>query len=124
MANRPQSLSDAQIIAAARAVYESAAFDEIRSAHQAGQSITLSVSGWSIQYEPLQFSGMTAFSENGFIIGKEAFASEDELKKTQLHELYRLGRSALSHGRHIDRASASAETRAAFEFAERHYQSI
>jgi len=123
MAHPSASWTDAQIIAVARSIYNSPVLGEIRGAHQAGQPIVVSIDGCNIQYEPLPFSGMTAFP-NGFVIGKEAFASEPELKKTLLHELYRLCRSAISQGADAERASIRAETNAAFEFAERAFQMI
>jgi hypothetical protein len=70
--------------------------------------------------EPLPFSGMTAFP-HGFVIGKEAFASEDELKKTLLHELYRLCRSSIGRGGDADPTTTRAEADAAFWFAENNY---
>lgn len=62
-------------------------------------------------------SGMTLFEENAFVIGKEAFSSDDELIKTILHELHRLYTSKSSGG--VNGALASQETEAAFNFANR-----
>jgi hypothetical protein len=60
---------------------------------------------------------MTMFGENGFLIGREAFASQSELGKTVLHELYRLGTSASGSG--VSGGLATSETAAAFDFSER-----
>lgn len=80
--------------------------------------MTVKIGDRVIQYEPgLPASGMTMFGENGFLIGKEAFASSDELGKTVLHELHRLNTSASATG--VSGALATKETQAAFEFAQR-----
>jgi hypothetical protein len=81
----------------------------------------LEIGGRIIQYEPgLPASGMTMFGENGFLIGNEAFASEGELARTVLHELYRLATSAVPEAG-VTGATAAAETQAAASFAERAY---
>jgi hypothetical protein len=54
--------------------------------------------------------------KNGFVLGREAFLSEAELSKTVLHELYRLTTSV---ARGTGGGLNNAETKAAFEFAER-----
>ena len=111
---------DALIIAEAREIYHSPLMQRIREAHQSSRSETVQIGKCSIQYEPLAFSGMTAFP-SGFVIGKEAFGSESELKKTLLHELYRLRRSVLSQGGQIDSKVAKSETQSAFWFAEQNH---
>jgi hypothetical protein len=63
---------------------------------------------------------MTAFP-HGFVIGREAFASEAEFKKTLLHEVYRLRHSEIGRGGHAHQTSIRAERDAAFQFAERSY---
>ncbi len=69
-----------------------------------------------IQYEPgLPASGMTMFGENGFLIGREAFASPQEFQQTILHELHRLTTSQSSTG--VSGALATQETKAAADFA-------
>ncbi len=73
-----------------------------------------------IQYEPgLPASGMTLFTENGFLIGREAFRSSAQLQKTVLHELHRLTTSASNASGSVSAAQAAAETRTAFYFAEK-----
>jgi LysM repeat protein len=98
---------------------------QIRQAAVAGKDITVKVGNRVIQYEPgLKASGMTMFGENGFLIGREAFASEAELTKTVLHETYRLTTSAIGKGAAVTKTGVTAETNAAFEFAERAYQAM
>jgi hypothetical protein len=114
------SYSDASIIAEARGVYNSPLFERLRNAYEARRPDTVQIGRWSIQYESIAFSGMTAFPD-GFVIGNEAFASEDELKKTLLHELYRLCTSSIGRGASATPSNIKAETDAAFWFAENNY---
>lgn len=57
------------------------------------------------------------FGENGFLIGRETFSSDEELAKTVLHELYRLNTSASAGG--VSGELATQETAAAADFANR-----
>lgn len=112
------SALESQTINEARAILGSAEMAKVKAAHAAGESVTINVGGRVIQYEPgLPASGMTMFGENGFLIGREAFASDAELNKTVLHELHRLNTSASSGG--VSGDLAAEETQAAFDFAER-----
>jgi hypothetical protein len=124
MATPSHAPTDAAIIAAARQLYNSAQMNEIRAAHRSGLPVTVRIGKYTVQYEALPFSGFTSFGIEGFVIGKEAFASESELKKTLLHELYRLHHSELAKGGGVDRNTIRAETDAAFQFAERFYGMI
>ena len=113
---------EAGIIAEANGILESAELAELVEAHAAGEEAIVEIAGRTIQYEPgLNASGMTMFGENGFLVGNEAFASEGELAKTILHELFQLGTSAIpSEG--VTAATAATETEAAFGFAGRAYE--
>lgn len=72
----------------------------------------------TILYEPgINASGMTLFGERGFVIGREAFASDSELAMTVAHEMYRLAMSASAGG--VDAGLVRVETNAAFTFGER-----
>lgn len=64
-------------------------------------------------------SGMTWFGR-GFHLAPEAFASEGELTKTILHELFRLNVRAV--GVEATGAAATTETSAAAGFADRTYR--
>jgi Domain of unknown function (DUF4157) len=112
------------IINESKGILSSAEMAELRAANIAGKVVKVNIGGRIIQYEPgLSASGMTMFGENGFILGREAFASEAELTKTVLHELYRLSTSVVK----TEGASAAAvasETTAAFQFAERAYRAF
>jgi hypothetical protein len=123
MTNRSSSISDSAIIAEVRLMYNSPLMLQIRDAHQSAKSMTLRIGRYNVQYEPYAFSGMTAFPD-GFVVGKEAFSSEDELKKTFLHEVYRLCHSSIGQGADADRHSVRSETDAAFQFAERSYYHV
>jgi hypothetical protein len=109
------------VINEARSILESPDMARIRAAHESGQSITVVIKGRIIQYEPdLPASGMTMFGENGFLIGREAFASKAELSKTVLHELHRLATSQSAGG--VSGILATEETAAAATFAERAFE--
>ncbi|WP_370899574.1 hypothetical protein [Chryseobacterium gossypii] len=68
-------------------------------------------------------SGLTLFEENAFVLGKDAFSSPLELRKTILHELYRLNTSNLK-GQNVTQGAVSGETKAAFDFAEKNAQKL
>jgi hypothetical protein len=70
-------MSDAAIIAEERGLFYSPLMRQIRDAHARGMALTIRIGRYRIQYEALSFSGMTAFPD-GFVIGKEAFASEEK----------------------------------------------
>jgi hypothetical protein len=111
------SRSERAIAGSARAIYGSEELGAIRAAHAAGRSAEVTVGGTKIVYEPgLNASGMTLFGENGFVIGRGAFASDMELAKTIAHESYRLATSQSAGG--VGAGLAKAETNAAFSFAE------
>jgi len=118
---------ESKIVTEVRAILSSSEMAQIRTARSAGQSITVQVGRRTIQYEPgVPASGMTMFGENGFILGREAFKSEAELVKTLLHELFRLETSGVGKGALPGSASSmqevvSAETKAAWAFAEKVY---
>lgn len=113
------SAEEAGIIAEAESILSAPEMAQITSAYANGESVVVNIGGRIIQYEPgLPASGMTMFEENGFLIGREAFASEGELAQTVLHELFRLTTSTVSEGG-LNAATAAAETEAAFNFAAR-----
>ncbi|HFA51544.1 MAG TPA: RHS repeat-associated core domain-containing protein [Bacteroidetes bacterium] len=66
------------------------------------------------------FSGFSLFGENGFVIGREALGSQEELTKTLLHELHRLNTSNSSQG--VSQELLSGETMDAFQFAEKAFE--
>jgi hypothetical protein len=113
---------EAGIMAEANGILSSDAFAAITEAHAAGESTVVEIGGRLIQYEPgLPASGMTMFGENGFLIGNEAFATEGELAKTVLHELFRLGTSTVPEAG-VTGATAASETQATAAFAERAFE--
>ena len=112
------SAVESGVIQEARGIIGSTEMAQIRAAHAAGEPLSMNIGGRLVQYEPgLPASGMTMFGENGFLIGREAFASQAELQNTVLHELYRLNTSASASG--VSAALAAQETKAAFDFAAR-----
>jgi len=124
------SPTESAIISEVRSMLSSPQMAQIRAAQAAGQSVEVQIGGRFIQYEPgFSGSGMTLFEHNGFVIGREAFASEAELTKTLLHETYRLttssiGRGAISSGASSMQQVVTAETQAAFDFAERAFKAV
>jgi hypothetical protein len=111
--------AEREIVREAHSILTSRQFGQIRTAFARGESVTVQIGGRTIQFEPrLPASGMTNFPD-GFLIGREAFASEAELTKTVLHELHRLHTSAIGRGAAASGAAVQAETEAAFAFAER-----
>jgi hypothetical protein len=118
------------IVAEVRAILASGALAQIRAARAAGHGAAVQVGRRRIQYEPaLPASGMTMFGQDGFVIGREAFASEAELVKTLLHELYRLATSSAGRGVIPQQATSmqkvvAGETKAAADFAERAYRAF
>lgn len=101
----------------------SSQMNTIRQAYKNGESVTVVINGRTIQYEPnLPASGMTMFGENGFLIGREAFANPGELDRTVLHELHRLTTSQSASG--VSGSLATSETQAAFDFANRAFAAM
>lgn len=113
---------EAGIMAEANGILGSEGFAEIVAAHEAGESVTVEIAGRLIQYEPgMPASGLTNFEANGFLVGREAFATEGELAKTVLHELFRLGTSTVPESG-ASSGVISSETQAAAAFAERAFE--
>ncbi|HYV48360.1 MAG TPA: hypothetical protein VFA20_26050 [Myxococcaceae bacterium] len=118
------STTEQSIILEARRILASPELAQLRLAQQAGRSLLVRISGRLIQYEPgAPCSGMTLFGENGFLLGREAFASESELVKTLLHELHRLSTSVV-HANGASMATVRAETQAASAFAEKAFKAV
>ena len=106
-----------KIVTEANLILNSKNLSILRTAFEKGISAEVSVGGRTILYEPsLSASGLTLFSENGFVLGREAFVSNSELGKTVLHELYRLTNSVVQTGGATG-ATITTETNAAFQFA-------
>ena len=116
------------IVQEATALLRSSQMAQLQAAYAKGVALTVTISGRLIQCEPnLPSSGFTAFGENGFLLGPEAFSQEGELAKTVLHELFRLSASNLSEvAQRLGsmQAAAAEETAQAFSFAERAYNAF
>lgn len=111
---------EAGIITEARAILASAEFDALRRAHRSGQAAEVGIGGRVIVYEPnlpARISGMTLFQEGAFVLGPRAFVSEDETRKTVLHELFRLRSGQAGSG--AGRGGVSEQTMDAHAFADR-----
>jgi hypothetical protein len=80
--------TDEEILAEAQQLFNSIQMKDLRAAHKADRTTTILFGKYSIQYQPQGASGKS--SSDGFTIGKKAFASDTELQKTLLQELYRL----------------------------------
>ncbi len=108
--------TEVDVADAARNIYMSEAMTTLRSGAARGTAVQVRVNGMLIQYEPgLPASGMTMFGSHGFVLGPEAFTSENELAATIAHEVYRLATTQSSAGVSAD--LVSSETAAAFEFS-------
>lgn len=78
------------------------------------------VRGRVIVYEPnlpARISGMTLFQEGAFVLGPRAFLSEDEMRRTMLHELFRLRSGQAGSG--ASGGEVGEQTMEAHAFAER-----
>ena len=94
----------------------------LRSVFEAGGG-ELRLGGRTIVVEPsAPVSGMTLFGENGFVLGREAFASDAELTQTLLHETHRLTTSQAAAG--VSGALATQETKDAASFAQRAFEAF
>jgi hypothetical protein len=110
------------IIKETKTILNSRKLAQLRAAFKGGKSVTVKITGRTIQYEPkLPASGMTIFGENGFLLGPQAFKSEAELTKTLLHELHRLATSTVKTTGATG-AGVAKETAAAAGFAERAFK--
>jgi hypothetical protein len=119
------SAAERAVALEARAVLKSSEFGAIRAAQAAGRTAEVNIGGRTIIFEPAApVSGMTLFGGNGFLIGREAFRSETELAKTVLQELFRLNRSQIGRTGAASQAAVTAETEAAFSFAERAFNAL
>ena len=109
----------------AKQILASSELAQIRTAQKAGNVSRFIINGRTIQYQPkLPFSAITWFEERGFVLGEEAFASEEEMTKTILHELYRLSSSQVTSGGAVSQSLVQKETVDAYQFAERAYKEI
>lgn len=103
---------------------------KLREAYAAEKELTVHFGARYAYFDPgipANISGFTDVDGNGFTLGKFAFSSDAELKKTFLHEMYRLRTSKVLRGQ-VDGPSmqeaATAETRAASGFADRAFNSV
>jgi hypothetical protein len=118
-------LSEAEqgIATGAKDIFHSPEFEAIQQAHASGQATEVEINGVKVLYEPeLPASGMTLFGEHGFIVGPEAFQSEEELAKTIAHESFRLATSTSSGG--VPGRLVLSETIDAAAFAEKAWKWI
>ena len=120
---------EATILNDARTIYRSPLMKQIREAFSRRLEAKVKIGSYYIQYEPqvpVSISAMTDFKGNGFTLGAHAFSSEDEFKKTLLHELYRLHMSEIGRGRPVEprNTNVRSETDAAWQFAERYYKQV
>lgn len=118
-------LSEAEraVAFSARNIFTSPEFAAIRTAHEEGKAVEVTINGTKVLYEPdLPASGFTLFGEHGFVIGPQAFTSESELAKTVAHESYRLATSQSAGG--VSGPMATDETQAAFNFAEKTWKFV
>ncbi len=118
---------EASILSDARNVFKSPLLRQIREAFAHDSEAKVQIGWVYIQFEPDipagACSAITDFQGNGFTIGRDAFKSDQEFRKTLLHEIYRLRQSArapVEAGHELVRS----ETRAAFDFADRYWSKL
>jgi len=110
--------TERSVLAEATRFFKPEIMSKIEAAYKSGVPTYVSVGGRKILIEPTApFSGFTNFEGKTFAIGKDAFSSPEELRKTVLHELYRLKTSNVASG--LSGAMSTSETNAAFNFAEK-----
>lgn len=113
------------IAKSAKELWDSQAFKNGITAMRSGQSSEVTIDGLKIVFQADgPFSGLTLFGENGFVIGKEALRSQDEIMKTFLHECYRLSTSAAGSNSGVSQALITRETNNVVNFVERAFKSI
>ena len=111
-----------KIIQEVELVLKSKQFKTICNASNKGVSHSVIINNRTIVVEPeAPISGMTLFEENGFVLGKEAFTSKEELIKTLLQEIYRLETSNIGKTGKATQEIVAEETKAAHAFAEKSF---
>jgi hypothetical protein len=109
------------VMAEATRYFKPEVMNKIIAAYESGVATSINVNGRTILVEPsAPTSGFTDFERKTFAIGREAFKSTEELRKTIFHELYRLKTSGVSSG--LSGAMATNETNAAASFADKAYK--
>src|SRR5690348_16552624 len=90
--------TEASILQDVRTIFRSPLLNRIRHAFAHNIETKVQIGNYYIQYEPGipagYCSAMTDFQGNGFTMARDAFKTDDEFKKTLLHEVYRLRTSA------------------------------
>ena len=113
------------IAKSAKELWNAQAFKKGITAMRSGQSSEATIDGVKIVFQADgPFSGLTLFGENGFVIGKEALRSQDEIMKTVLHECYRLSTSAARSNSGVSQVLITQETNNVVNFVERAFKSI
>jgi hypothetical protein len=118
------------IVNEVRTMLASPQVNELREGFRAGKEVTVHFGARYVYYDPAipaAYSGSCDVQGNGFTIAQGAFKSDAEFRKTFLHEMHRLVTSKVLRGQ-IDgdsmQQAASAETKAAFDFAEQAYPQV
>lgn len=119
------SRAETGIAQTANNIYHSNAFAAGIKEMKAGSNSEIIINGIKIVFQAdAPFSGFTLFGENGFVIGKEALRSSDELLKTVLHECYRLATSSVKSKISIGQTTITQETQNVVNFVERAIKSL
>lgn len=114
-----------EIVNEAKLILSSKKMNALKSAFRKGNAKEFKINGRVIIVEPdLPYSGMTISEESGFLLGKEAFSSNEELTKTILHELYRLKTSNIIFWGSATRKDITEETGNALAFADYSYENF
>lgn len=116
---------ETQIAKSARQIWNAQAFKSGIRGMRAGKNSEITIDGVKVVFQADgPFSGMTLFGERGFVIGKEALRSPDEVAKTVLHEYYRLSTSTAGSNTGVSQTLITKETNNVVNFVERAFKSI
>ena len=113
------------VIQEVQAALQSDGFRALQQAFRSGTEAQVTVAGRTVFYVPdlpAGYSGMTMSAVEGFILGPDAMASQIEVAKTFLHEVYRLRMGQSASGARGDEVASF--TQAAHAFAQRAYGAL
>jgi hypothetical protein len=113
------------VIREVKSILNSSELTTLRNAASRGEQASVTINGRSFSYEPDMpvgkgYYAMTDYTGNGFHLGGDAFANQQELTKTLLWEIYRLESTASKVGKTA--ATAAQESKSVQTFTESAYK--
>ncbi|TXB58097.1 RHS repeat-associated core domain-containing protein [Phaeodactylibacter luteus] len=119
------SKAETGIANTAKGIMDSKAFKAGIEGMKNGTNSEITVNGVKVVFQADgPFSGFTLFGENGFVVGREALQSSDEIAKTVLHETYRISTSTAKSGGGVSQGMVTKETNDVMKFVERAFNAI